>query len=167
MFEEEVCRAVQTNHCGLDALCRRYSSTSAPHDVLRWPHVPSPAEVSKATGPSAEGQKPVPKENAALDEVGKTIENVVSLLRTLAISSAVKHNGFGEAYEDAAIHHCTCRDTEEAEDEDQASQDARYHDDNTKCASESSFTCKEASRSHLMHKPTLLFVFIEIGELRG
>lgn len=81
MFQEDVRGPVQEDDERFHEFGRRDSCFSGTGEADWRLHVPSPTNFSEATHPSAEGKKTVQEEDAAFDEVRKTVEDIVSSLQ--------------------------------------------------------------------------------------
>jgi len=81
MFQKHIRGSVQEDDERFHRFGRRDSGFSSTDHADWGLDIPSPAKFSEAAHPSAEGQKTVPEEDAAFDEVRKTVEDVICSLQ--------------------------------------------------------------------------------------
>lgn len=82
MLKEDVAGTVQEDHEGLGKLAGGDTRLPLSNDRARGLNVPCPSEVRPTAHPSTQRQKTVPEEDSALDEVCKTVKDVVTPLQT-------------------------------------------------------------------------------------
>lgn len=76
MLQPHIRDAVHAHGRRLDKLKRRHPGRPPPNQRFTRSQVPRPAEVREAAEPAAEGEEPVPEEDATFDCVCEAVEDV-------------------------------------------------------------------------------------------
>ncbi len=80
MFEKDVRCAIEPNDKGLDKFGGRDGGFPLANLIAGRFDIPCPAKLGKAPHPTSKGEQSVPEEDATLDKMRETVENVVSTL---------------------------------------------------------------------------------------